>query len=119
VFISRFRDIQAGLRISPLADWIAVTPGDTKDTIPVWSPDGNLLYYVSARDGGLCIWAQRLDPATKRPLGEPWAIYHMHRASRGVKQFGWEIPIGLSVAKEQLIFAQAERSGSIWLTSLH
>ncbi|HZL56495.1 MAG TPA: hypothetical protein VFC21_05410, partial [Bryobacteraceae bacterium] len=118
VVISRFRDSAAsGPRIAPSVDWVAVTPGDAVDTSPVWSPDGNLLYYVSPRDGGRCIWAQRLDAGTKRPLGPPWAVHHMHRPSLGVKQLGLEMRIGLSLAGDQLIFAQAERSGSIWMTT--
>ena len=37
---------------------------------PFWSPDGNLLYFLSSRDGFLCLWAQWLDPSTKHPLGD-------------------------------------------------
>ncbi len=118
VFISHFNgSLESDPRIAPVADWIAITPGDFKDTSPIWSPDGNLLYYLSPRDGGLCIWVQRLNPITKRPLGAPWAVYHMHRPSLGIKQFGWEIPVGLSLGGNQLIFAQAERSGTIWTTA--
>ena len=32
---------------------------------PAWSPDANLLYFWSSRDGSPCLWAQRLDPLTK------------------------------------------------------
>jgi hypothetical protein len=46
-----------------------LTNNAASDTWPAWSPDSNLLYYLSKRDGFLCLWAQRLDPATKRPAG--------------------------------------------------
>ena len=42
------------------------------DLCPIWSPDGNLLYFLSERDGFRCIWGQKLDPASKRPLGAPF-----------------------------------------------
>src|SRR5262249_36172597 len=32
------------------ADWIAVTDGSNWDIRPVWSPDGNILYFLSERD---------------------------------------------------------------------
>jgi hypothetical protein len=48
----------------------AVQSGDDK---PQFSADGNTVYFTSTRDGYLCIWAQRLDPVTKHPLGLPFA----------------------------------------------
>src|SRR5205085_5063617 len=50
-------------------DWIPVTDGSQVDANAAWSPDGNLLYFLSERDGFFCIWAQRLAPATKEPAG--------------------------------------------------
>jgi Tol biopolymer transport system component len=63
IFVVPFR----GAGPVPEADWTAITDGRWDDK-PTWSPDGNLLYMVSERDGFRCIWAQRLHPATKRPL---------------------------------------------------
>ena len=117
IFISRFRNTASGPRISPSAAWMAVTPGNAVDTSPVWSPDGNVLYYISARDGWRCLWAQRLNPVTKRAAGPPWAVHHIHRPSQGLKQLGLEMRIGLSFGGGQLVFAQAERSGIIWMTN--
>ncbi len=39
---------------------------------------GTRVYFTSTRDGYLCIWAQRLDPVTKHPLGPPFAYEHFH-----------------------------------------
>ena len=54
---------------------------------PSWSADGSLLYHFSFRDGAFCPWVQRIDPATKRPMGPPRAVLHLHnprlRASTG------------------------------------
>jgi hypothetical protein len=49
---------------------------DTGLTIdPALSPDGTLVYGSSFRDGSRCIWAQRLNPTTKRPEGAPFDVY--------------------------------------------
>ena len=53
-------------------DLIAVTDGSGYDIVPEFSPNGNVLYFFSQRDGARCLWAQRLDPGSKRPAGAPF-----------------------------------------------
>jgi eukaryotic-like serine/threonine-protein kinase len=49
------------------AEWKQITSQGSDGRI-WWSPDGNLLYFLSDRDGSAaCIWGQRLDPRTKTP----------------------------------------------------
>jgi WD40-like Beta Propeller Repeat len=62
------------------AEWIAVTDGKHGDDKPQFSADGNTVYFTSTRDEYLCIWAQRLDPITKHPLGSPFAYEHFHNS---------------------------------------
>ena len=97
--------------------WIAVTESSTKDLIPAWSPDGNLLYLLSARDGFRCIWAQRLDPAVKRPGGRPFAVRHFHRLRHSLLQTISSPPeaVGLSVARDRLYFSVDDMTGNIWI----
>ena len=54
--------------------WIEITDGVGYDGRPLWVPSGNLLYFVSYRDGFQCIYAQRLEPSSKRPAGAPMAV---------------------------------------------
>ena len=56
-------------------DWVVVS---RDGEAPGWSPDARFLYFWSDRDGSPCLWAQHVDPATKRPLGEPVDIQHFH-----------------------------------------
>ncbi len=94
--------------------WIALTDGNTWDDKPRWSPDGNLLYFVSDRDGFRCIWAQNLQPETKQPLDVPVAIYHCHSSRLSLTNLllpAFEI----SVARDNIVFNMAERTGNIWL----
>ena len=98
--------------VAPEAERIAVAgPGSWVDK-PRWSPDGNVLYYVSDRDGFLCIWSCRLDPATKRPARDPKAVLHFHH---GRSSLGTVYGLEISVAVDKLVFNLGEGSGNIWM----
>jgi Tol biopolymer transport system component/DNA-binding winged helix-turn-helix (wHTH) protein len=102
------------------AEWITVTDGRSYDDKPQFSADGNTLYFTSARDGYLCIWAQRLDPATKHPLGPPFAFEHFHNsAGRGGTNF-WQVSSAdLSVARDKILINLPEvNSADIWMTQM-
>lgn len=93
-------------------DWIPVTERGPFVNKPRWSPSGNLLYYISDRDGFVCIWAARLDPVTKKPVGDPKPVVHFHTSRNSLDNvYGQE----LSVADHELVFSLGERSGNIWL----
>jgi dipeptidyl aminopeptidase/acylaminoacyl peptidase len=83
---------------------------------PRWSPDASRIYYMAVRDGFLCIWAQAVDPDTKAPRGEPFAVFHAHRnpwrmgAPRGA--------FSLSVSHHRLVFNAAELTGSVLMAKL-
>ena len=81
-----------------------------------WSPDGNLLYFLSDRDGFRCIWAQPLDAGSKRPDGEAKSVLHFHGRRRSLRGVGNRVSaIKLSVAGGRLVFALGELTGNIWM----
>ncbi|MDP2915103.1 MAG: protein kinase [Candidatus Aminicenantes bacterium] len=87
---------------APESAWISVL-----SELNYWSPDGTLVYGVSDHGGFNCIWAQRVDRATKRPVGSPLPIFHSH---------GARLTLGLwiSLGREKMVFDMAERTGNIW-----
>jgi Tol biopolymer transport system component len=97
-------------------EWISITEHRpfTQDKAR-WSPDGTLLYYVSDADGFRCIYAQRLDPVTRRPVGPPIAVYHSHSARRSLMNVRIPLFFELSVTADRLFFNQGETTGNIWL----
>ncbi len=103
-------------------DWIGIDSSDQGpvDLLPSWSPDGNLLYYLSSRDGFRCIWAQRLDPATKRLLGAPFPVQHFHRSRRTLLRIvAARAPqIGFRVYRDRAFFSMDEVTGNLWLADL-
>ena len=109
-FIAPFR----GLAAIPQTEWIPLTDGSAFSDSPRWSPDGNLLYYISQADGFLCIWARRLHPATKRPIGEPLAVQHFHRRKHSLANVDIRT-IDMSVAVGKMVFTMGEAKGNIWI----
>jgi Tol biopolymer transport system component len=96
-------------------DWIPVTDGSQVDVNEAWSPDGNVFYFLSERDGFRCIWAQRLKPATKRPDGPAFAVQHFHNARESLKPIQEFDLIGLSVARDKLVLSVNGLKGDIWM----
>jgi Tol biopolymer transport system component len=99
---------------APEPEWVAVTDDLSLHDKPVWSPNGSVLYFTSDQDGFRCIYAQRLDPATKRPLGPRLAIYHSHQARRSILNADI-LPLELGVARDRLVFHLAEITGNVWM----
>ena len=74
-----------------------------------WSPDGNLVYFYSTRDGFGCYWAWRLDPSAKQPMGKIIEVLHMHDGRHFLRQQAY------GLASDRLYLAVRETTGNIWL----
>ena len=101
---------------APQSEWIPITDPAEYAHDPCWSPNGNLLYFTSERDGFRCFWAQPLDPKTKKPAGAAFPLHHFHSARqslRGLSPEGYQI--GLSAGAGRVVFSFAELTGNIWL----
>jgi Tol biopolymer transport system component len=115
VFLAPLRSGAGGkIELPPEREWIAITDGTSIDRNPAWSPEGNLLYYQSERDGWRCIWARRIRPSGE-PDGPAFPVYHSHSARLSMKLAGHESATGLAVARDKLVFSQGERTGVLWL----
>jgi hypothetical protein len=93
----------------PEGAWVDIMGGDSG------LPDlvGNLAYFFSRRDGYLCIWAQRLDPVAKRPVGAPFAVFHSHNARISLANSAE--PGGFSLGRDRMVFNMGEHTGNIWM----
>jgi len=79
-----------------------------------WSPDSNTIYFTSARDGARCLWSQRLDAATKKPLGDSRPVYHFHFARRSIANAG-AARINIAVRNRELVMPLGELTGNVWI----
>jgi Tol biopolymer transport system component len=107
IFIVPFRE-EAPV---PVEEWIPVTDGSGMDRSIAWAPGGELLYFLSERDRFRCIWAQPLDAATKKPVGDAFNVAHFHQASRSLVDAGFN----MAANRDSLFFALANLSGNIWM----
>jgi hypothetical protein len=95
-------------------EWILVSEGAGIEVQGCWAPDANLVYIVLERDAFRCIWAQRLDPSTKRPQGAPFPVRHFH-AALSMMPMADVSEIGLNATHDRLVFSLVESIGNIWL----
>ncbi|HEX6649127.1 MAG TPA: protein kinase [Pyrinomonadaceae bacterium] len=71
---------------------------------PVWSPDGNFLYYVSDRGGNMGFWRVPIDEDTGKVLGPPEAVSTPAAFSRH---------LNFSRDGRRLIYVQTEQQSNL------
>jgi hypothetical protein len=98
---------------APETEWIAIADRQGWSNKPRWSPDGNLVYFVSRRDGYYCLWAQRVSLRTRQPLEAPLNVAHFHQSHLSMMNVA-EAPLEISVAKDKIVFNLSELTGNIW-----
>ena len=102
-------------RAADESHWIKVIENSGRNARPWWSPNGDLLYYMSTIDGFRCIWAQPLHPSTKQRRGDPFPVYHLHgariRSPEGLAAFG------PAILPDGLIFGLYEENANVWVSA--
>jgi eukaryotic-like serine/threonine-protein kinase len=120
VFRMGLADGRAAISIAPLG----LVPASPRDIVPVvesdhylsnprWSPNGRYVYYLSEQSGRCGLYAQKLDPQTKKPLGEAQAVFF----TQG-ERINLNFPRGLGfidVAADKIILAVDEITSNIFL----
>ena len=93
------------------AEWTRIS-GNGNQSRPFWNQDATILYYFSRRAGsGSDLLAQRLDPATKSPKGDPVTV----------KAFGRDLMlptpqyIGYAVTGSRLILPLGQTHLDVWV----
>lgn len=103
----------AGTSSAAERQWIPITSGGILDRGAQWSPEGNLIYFMSERDGHRSIYAQRLDARTRKPNGQPFAVFE----SKATRRSLLNVPRGYAemiVQPGKLYFTMGELSGNIF-----
>jgi Tol biopolymer transport system component/predicted Ser/Thr protein kinase len=113
-------DGRAAIEIAPIASppvppsaIPSVIVSDRFLSLPRWSPQGRYLFYLAAQEGRSVLCAQRLDPATMRPIGPAKAVF-----ASPSERLNLNYPLGnahLDVGVDRIIFTVDEVLGNIFL----
>ena len=93
--------------------WIRITDGEHWDDKPRWSPDGNIIYFLSEREGFFNVWGIRFDTSRARPMSEPFPVTTFSSPRLMVAKS--IAPVSISLTQDRLVVTVAQVSGSIWL----
>jgi Tol biopolymer transport system component len=104
--------MDSGLPVDP-ARWIPVTDLKYYDAGAKWSRDGKMLYFTSNRDGSTCLWAVRLDPATKKAIGEPFPVRHFHTSPRHYSHYP-----EFSLGPDRIVISLDQVQSDLWMMQL-
>jgi hypothetical protein len=124
MFLEVFGPVEAKLWVAPLKDpmpvprteWTLIGESPAIFRQACWAPNGNMIYFVSDRDTYRCIWAQRVDPTSKRPRGAAFPVQHFHGSLSLVTPSPRDV--GLSASQDKLFFSLVESTGNIWMTRI-
>jgi len=106
---------ESALYVIPVAGgaWTRITDGRHWDDKPRWSPDGRTIYFVSGSDGFFNVWGIRFDPATGKPVGQPFKLSKFDRPRLMIPR--WIPPVGFSLTQDKFALTMAQESGNIWV----
>jgi hypothetical protein len=76
-----------------------------------WSPDSQILYLLLDTDGSRCLWGQRIDPATGRPVGKPYVVRHFHEFNA---VGGVSTSFGNAVTSQGFLYETMSVRSSLW-----
>jgi dipeptidyl aminopeptidase/acylaminoacyl peptidase len=94
-------------------EWIPITDEPFDGDRARWSSDGKTVFYLSNRDGSLCIWARHFEPKTGKVQGPAFAVVHFHN-SRISPETVMPNSFELSVGGDTVYLNLGEVSASIW-----
>jgi TolB-like protein/Tol biopolymer transport system component len=90
-------------------EWVIVS---SEGDLPQWTSEGNRIYYSRVENEVAAVWTQRLDPATKQPVGEPYEAFRFPQRNRR------NLNLGFSVARDLLTYRLSDSKASIWMAEL-
>lgn len=102
-----------GSRAPTEDDWVQIAEDRIYLGCPAWSPDSRSLYYGSARDGFVCVWAQRI-AGDGKPEGQPFAVWH----GDALPNFSVMNSAIFAVTPDKLYLMLTEIKGDLWSMKL-
>jgi hypothetical protein len=92
----------------PKARWIDLGTGLT----PLWSPNGEWIYFDAQHGPFRCIWRQRFDPVSGKLIGERAVVAHVHGDGKLITTDSMP---DRGVARDRIVYSVLEETSNIWL----
>ncbi|MBN8732903.1 MAG: protein kinase [Acidobacteria bacterium] len=105
VILAPFR----GSQPIPESDWLTIAKDATH---PIWSPDGNSLYYIVRAGNTSTLMRQKLDP-NGRPLGAP-TLTHRFTSSAPFNDNNLIVNTP-DASRDQLVYLVNENNSDLWI----
>ncbi len=96
----------------PPARWMPVTSDTEWNDKPHWSDDGGRLFFLSNRDGFLCIWEKRLGGGSSL---QPVRHFHAHTFSPSEAS---RMAFNFTIARGNIVTNPAVVHGNVWVGRL-
>lgn len=91
-----------------------VIEGNGNDVAAGWSPNGSMVYFLLQRDGHRCLWAQRVESAKRRLVGEAFAVQHFHKTTQAFIR----LSTGRVIGGGRFVYSSSESPSNVWMTTL-
>jgi Tol biopolymer transport system component len=104
--------VRGGVAAAP-AEWVTVAEGHQ---LGRWSPNGDAVIFWSTCEQMPCISAQRLDGATKHPVGPRLEIVRF--PDRTLSPRDLEPSNGFAVGPDSIVFTLGSKRGNLWMIDL-
>jgi Tol biopolymer transport system component len=107
----------ANVDLAQNPQWIMIARDAVHIESPRWSARGDSIYFSTEREGRTHIWLQRLDPSSKKPVGDRSIVFQPNRYQRGMDI----VPRGarsIAIGPDFLVFLAGEATANLWVTSL-
>ncbi len=100
-------------RAATRAEWVALTPASDSFHFAFWSPDGSMIYILTGRGPGNLRWleAQKLDAATKHPVGNRVPVYEFAESRVPTMDPTWN---NVSVIGDRILLELGDSSTNLW-----
>jgi Tol biopolymer transport system component/DNA-binding winged helix-turn-helix (wHTH) protein len=104
VYVAPF---QPGARLSRRS-WIDLGTGLT----PLWSPNGQWIYFDDRHGAFRCLWRQRFDPIAGKLVGDRAVVAHVHGDGKLITTDS--LP-DRGVARDRIVYSVLDETSNIWL----
>lgn len=92
----------------PRHEWVEIAVGLT----PLWSPNGQWIYFDEPHGSFRCLSARRFDPVAGKPVGEKVSIAHLHGNQQLIRGWPWK---DRGVARDRIVFSTMEMFSNVWM----